>query len=74
MTPRCISSFNELEGRKPAYALAVDVDLVVTRCDEQTSVLAAARIADDLTSFKTDTCRLTDVAYGGISADNRETL
>ena len=34
-----IKNWNELEDRKPAYALVADVDLVVVRYDDEVSVL-----------------------------------
>ncbi len=34
-----VATWSELEDRKPAYALAADVDLVVVRYDDQVSVL-----------------------------------
>ena len=34
-----VASFSELQDRKPAYALAGEVDLVVVRYDDNVSVL-----------------------------------
>ncbi|MFN3196785.1 MAG: glutamate synthase-related protein [Bradymonadia bacterium] len=39
MKPVVVARFDDLEDRKPAYALVSGVDLVVTRFDEQVSVL-----------------------------------
>ena len=39
MTPTPVARFDQLQDRRPAYALVAGVDLVVTRFDDQVSVL-----------------------------------
>ena len=39
MNKTAIQNWNELEDRKPAYALVADVDLVIVRFDDEVSVL-----------------------------------
>ena len=39
MNKTAIQNWNELEDRKPAYALVTDVDLVIVRFDDEVSVL-----------------------------------
>jgi nitrite reductase/ring-hydroxylating ferredoxin subunit len=81
MNKTAIQNWNELEDRKPAYALVADVDLVIVRFDDEISVLygRCAHLPilprhwhlsefniDDLTTFKKDMAELTGVAYGGV--------
>jgi hypothetical protein len=39
MNKYAVTEWSSLEDRKPAHALAANVDLVVTRFDDQVSVL-----------------------------------
>lgn len=84
MNPTPVAQWTSLEDRKPAYALVGDVDLVVTRYDEEVSVLygrcahRGALMSDGFVQGKNLICGLHGWDYRldtGVSEyNNSETL
>ena len=79
MTPADVARYEDLEDRKPAYALVGEVDLVVVRWDDRVSVFygrclhRGALMADGFVRGKNLFCGVHDWDYrldGGVSGYN----